>query len=113
MGQESAEDLTQFQRLSFGLEYGAVWQLKNTFFQRLRYRLGCAWEQPYYLDFAGNKLNSYFITAGFGYPFTSGSGSIDLAFEYGKNGKLSTNSFAEDVFRMSVYVSGAEKWFQR
>ena len=107
----SNSEFTNFERISFGLEITPSVERFANFLLRNKYRVGFALEQPYVLDYSGKELSTILVTAGFGVPFASGSGSIDLAFEYGQRGNLPDNSFKEQIFRL--YVTGNEAWFQR
>lgn len=111
--QNSISEFTNFERISFGLEYTPSVDKFAKFLQRSKYRIGFAMEQPYVLDYSGRELSTIFVTAGLGIPFASRSGSIDLAIEYGKRGSVSDNTFEEQIFRLSFYVTGGELWFQR
>lgn len=112
-GSANSSEFTSFNRLSFGLEITPSLDRFTNFWKSNKYRLGFALEQPYVLDYTGKELSTYLITAGVGVPFAGGSGSIDLAIEYGQRGSLPENSFKEQIFRFSLYVTGRELWFQR
>ncbi len=111
--QSSISEFTNFERISFGFEFTPSVDKFAKFFQRSKYRIGFAMEQPYVLDYSGRELSTIFVTAGLGIPFARRSGSIDLAIEYGKRGSISDNNFEEQIFRLSFYITGSELWFQR
>lgn len=108
----NADEYTQMQRYSLGLEYGLPFKLNSSFLDKLRYRIGFSWQQPYFLDYDLNKLTSYTISAGVGIQFERGA-VLDFALEYGKRGSVPDNSFEETILGFSVYVSGGEMWFLR
>jgi hypothetical protein len=50
------------------------------------------------------------VEFGMGLKFRSGKGKIDLAFQGGMTGDLSTNEIENRVFRIYLGVNGAEIW---
>jgi len=108
----NSDEYTQMQRYSLGLEYGMPFKMNSKLWDKLRYRVGFSWQQPYFLDYNMNKLTSYTISAGLGVQFDRGA-VLDFAFEYGKRGSVPNNSFEEKIIGLSVYVSGGELWFLR
>lgn len=101
------------QRISAGLEIQATKEPFTPYLKRIAYRLGCSYQPYFSKDPDGNGINEYWITAGLGLPLFMNASQIDIAFGLGKRGSLETNGISENLFRITVTVSGGEKWFTR
>jgi long-subunit fatty acid transport protein len=106
----SLQDAREF---GAGAEFTASRNPLDAYWKRMSFRAGVSLAQLPYEDPAGQGISEWLLTAGLGLPFRRGSSRLDMAFEFGKRGDLKTNPAEETVFRFSISVSGAERWFVR
>lgn len=81
---------------------------------RVAYRVGFTYG-PDYVRYAGQQMDQYSISAGFGLPvrpnrFSNQYSTINLALEYGKRGDNST-LLQESIFRFSLGFTLSDLWF--
>ena len=103
----SAERLYSEETAALGFEYHRGLKLGKT---RLPLRLGATWTRLPYDYPAGERITGILFELGLGLKFRSGRGKIDLAFQAGTTGDLSTNGIEDRVFRVYLGLSGAEVW---
>jgi long-subunit fatty acid transport protein len=100
-------------RLAAGAEiqYPAV---ENTaFLKKIVYRFGFNYE-PYLLeDPDGNTIKSWWGSIGFGIPVVGSYTRVDIALMLGRRGSISRNGLSETLFRLSLSLTGGERWFIR
>ncbi len=86
----------------------------TSFWGRVTYRLGFNYG-PDYIRYAGQELNTYAVTGGFGFPvrpnrFSNQYTNINLALEYGKRGD-NTTQLQDSHFRISLGFTLSDLWF--
>jgi hypothetical protein len=96
-----------------GFEFTPSRNLLDGYLKRTSYRAGVTFSKLPYEDPVGESISEWVVTSGFGLPFRQGTGRIDIAFEYGKRGDLSSNTAEESIMRLSFSINGAERWFAR
>ncbi len=106
----SLQDAREF---GAGAEFTASRNPLDAYWKRMSYRAGVNLAQLPHEDPVGQGISEWLVTAGLGFPFRRGSSRLDMAFEFGKRGDLKTNPAEETIFRFSISVSGAERWFER
>ncbi len=112
-GNETGESVDRDEGLGTGVEFLPLGRYDQPFYTHLAYRAGFRWNKSYLTDFAGKRIEEWMITAGIGVPFLGGMGVVDIDLEYGRRGSLSRNTFEENLFRLSIVVTGSEWWFVR
>jgi hypothetical protein len=105
--------LADEQRIGFGAQTIPRSDAFASYLQRLVFRIGFYSTVMYFKDRQGNRIREDIGTVGLGLPFFFGAGRLDLAFEYGRRGRLPMNPVEEKVFRFLFSVTGGEKWFVR
>lgn len=98
---------------STGMEVQATTNPMETYLKRIAYRIGFSYQPYYSLDPDGNTLNEYWFTFGLGFPFFMNAAQVDMAVSFGKRGSIADNELSENLIRLSLTVSGSEKWFIR
>ena len=78
--------------------------------QSIRYRMGAVY-QTGYLSIYGTQINSYAATAGISFPIRRDRNSINLSFEAGRQGSLSSLLIRESYVKMNVSFNLWEHWF--
>ncbi len=81
--------------------------------KRIAYRLGFSYQPYFSLDPDGKTITEKWITMGIGFPISRSASQIDIAFAFGKRGSIKTNGLSENLFRLSLSITGGEKWFIR
>jgi hypothetical protein len=77
---------------------------------RIPLRLGATWSRLPYDYPAGERITSVLFELGLGLKLRSGKGKIDLAFQGGTTGDVSSNGIEDRVFRVYLGLTGAEVW---
>jgi len=109
---QPTSDMTDERRLSLGAELSGSKDIFSPFLKQISLRAGFYNHRLNVLGFQGNeKITENVGTFGFGVPFGRGRGSVDLAFEAGTRGHLSTKSYKESIFRVRVFITAGEVWF--
>jgi hypothetical protein len=83
------------------------------YYKRMSYRFGLSYQPYLSTDLEGNDIKEISATLGFGFPFLMNKSQIDIALCFGKRGSIKTNNLSENLFRVSVTLTGGEKWFVR
>ncbi|MCJ7813045.1 hypothetical protein MUP95_07000, partial [bacterium] len=113
MNKQQVQNTQSNYRIAFGAEFPSNTDPFGSFLSRIAFRLGIAY-QPYFVqDLDGNTISEQMISIGFGLPFIMNNSQVDIALGYGTRGSIATNGIAEHLFRLSVSMSGGEKWFYR
>ncbi len=99
-------------RISVGAERAPSAELSAHYLQTLHYRIGAYYQTLYARNPSGHHAGELFLTWGMGIPVARGRHTLDLGFELGTRGTISTNEVRETVFRLTLAVSGGERWFQ-
>ncbi len=100
-------------RISVGGEILANRNPEASFIKRMAFRLGFAYQPYFALDPERNTMTEQWITMGLGIPLYMNVAQIDIALGYGRRGTLSDNELTENLFQLSLSVTGGEKWFVR
>ena len=102
-------DMVDEWRLSFGVE-----RLRGTArrspWGNLPLRLGASLHRWAY-RVGDADIRELRIAVGTGFPFRGNAGSLDIALSHGWIGKLDENGLQDRVWRLSVSVTGMEKWW--
>jgi hypothetical protein len=83
----------------------------DPFWSRAAFRAGARFQRFYLQDPDGGAVAEIMGTLGFGIPLASSGSFIDVACGIGRRGSLSANGFRENVFRVAVSATLAERWF--
>ncbi len=75
------------------------------------YRAG-AYYNSSYLELNNQGINSAFVTAGVGLPIGTQS-LLNVGVQYGVNGTTTAGLQQDNIFRLTVSISGSELWFIR
>ena len=101
------------QHFSVGWELNPTRNPAEMYFKRIAYRLGFS-THPYHVrDLQGNKITETWISAGLGFPMMANASQVDVALLAGQRGSFETNGLGERLFRISVTITGGERWFMR
>lgn len=99
--------------ISLGCEVLPLSGYLDSFYKKMNYRIGFSYATLGYYDDEGNNVSEYMMTVGFGLPYYGGFGRLDCGLAYGKRGNLQNNTFEETIYKVTLSVSGGEKWFVR
>jgi hypothetical protein len=100
-------------RISVGGEFVSSRNPSDSYFKRIPCRMGFTYQPYHRLDPDGNSIIELSGSVGFGFPMLMNASQIDIALCYGKRGSLNANGLTENLFRIKLSMSGAEKWFKR
>ncbi len=109
LGEKSAF-LTDLNKFAVGAEWIPDKFSIRSYFKRVAYRLGFAYEQTY-LIFNGQNINDYGISFGAGIPMYRSNSTINVAAIIGKRGTMENNLVLENYFRFNVSVNLYDLWF--
>ncbi|MDZ7722951.1 MAG: hypothetical protein U5R06_09160 [candidate division KSB1 bacterium] len=107
------QEMTDFWRISAGLEYLNTLDQTEPYYKRIDYRMGGHIAQLPFLDPNGNAVSEMFVSAGLGFPFHSNMGRLDLAVQYGTRYESLSDGYQETIYRLVGSITSSEKWFQR
>ncbi|MBN2029748.1 hypothetical protein JW824_05830 [bacterium] len=110
---QEIENLRDTFRLALGFEFPSNTDPLSSYWSRIVFRLGISYQPYFVLDTEGHSISERVITVGFGLPFIMNNSQMDIALGYGRRGSLSINGLQENLFRLSISVSGGEKWFSQ
>jgi len=105
--------VTDTLKSAFRVACGAEYVYKpgsKKYFEAIRYRLGANLSESYF-QINGNRYYEIAVTAGLGFPLFSNLTTINVYFEYGHRGGLSTIGLVEDSFKFGLDISLNERWF--
>ena len=96
--------------IGFGAEYytdkGA-----NNFWKKIRYRLGCNFDNGY-LAVNGHKVENFLLTTGLGIPLnTKTQNFVNISYGYGQRGKVSDILIKENYHFLTLNLSFEDIWF--
>jgi hypothetical protein len=100
-------------RIGGGMEFLSSNTYLSSFSSRISWRLGGYYAQLPFPDLDGKAIDERFLSLGVGLPFHANSGRVDLSFEVGRRGQLSSAVYEDTIFRFSGSITGSELWFQR
>jgi len=95
--------------VNFGLERLMAFERKGGT-GNLPLRLGVGYRRWAY-QLGGSDVIEKTISGGTGFPFGQRMGSLDLALSYSMIGSLAENGMESKIWRMTVSVTGLEKWW--
>lgn len=101
------------QRFSFGGEFCFSDDPFDAYYKRMSYRLGMCFQPFFVNDITGQSIIEKWLTFGLGLPLLMNMAQVDLALAFGQRGSLEKNGITENLFRISLSISGGEKWFVR
>jgi hypothetical protein len=96
-------------RVSLGLEIQPSREREASYWKKVTYRFGGYYLSSYY-EIGPESINEMGITSGLGLPI-GGNTQIDLALEYGRRGTTNQRLLQDNILRLSITMSIAEKWF--
>lgn len=104
-------------RYSVGMEYTNPSPDRDSFWDKIAYRLGFSYEESQYI-YNSTSLNQYAIYAGISIPvgdikLLGDVSTLDLGFQYGSRGTTSSNLIKENFFMFNIGFSLGELWFRR
>ncbi len=99
--------------LSVGSELQISRNPMDPILKRLAFRLGASYQPYFSKDPTGQNIQEVMLTMGLGWPMFMNVAQIDMAVQFGKRGSLEDNDFSEKLIRVSVSLTGGEKWFVR
>ena len=99
-------------RIGAGAEFKPSKRRLASYLNRMNYRAGVFYGQMNFLA-NGQPVNEYGLTVGLGLPIASGISRMDVAFQAGKRGDVTTNGLSEMFFRLNFSISASEIWFVR
>ncbi|MBI5022467.1 MAG: hypothetical protein HZB59_13615 [Ignavibacteriales bacterium] len=107
----SSSEIRNSFRISGGLEFLNKRDLSSPYFQRVAYRAGIFYNSSYY-KLKNEPLNELGFTIGFGAPlFTDTRLNVNLGYSF--RGTTDNQLQKDNIFRLSVSLSGGEVWFER
>jgi hypothetical protein len=113
VNEQTVQGVQKILRFSAGGEIKPSLDESAPYWKKINYRVGYS-RQPYFArDPDGNTINEQWFTIGFGLPLIRHQSQIDIALNFGKRGSLKTNGLSENLFRLSLSITGGEKWFIR
>ena len=99
-------------RVGAGAEFKPSRRRLASYLNRMNYRAGVFYGQLNFLA-NGQPVNEYGLTVGLGLPIAQGISRMDVAFQAGKRGDITTNGLSEMFFRLNFSISASEIWFVR
>lgn len=97
-------------RVGAGFQY--ITRPRGSWFQRINYRLGAYYTHDY-ITVAGNNIEEYGVTLGFGLPAIASKTMINLSLEYRNRRAKPAQLVKEDYFMVTLGVNFNELWFWR
>jgi hypothetical protein len=101
-----------YARMSFGGYYIPKFNSLTNYFQRVVYRYGFKYENTG-MEIKGEQLNDLGISFGLGLPLGKGLTHLNLGFEYGVKGEVSSALVEEKYFNVRMSMSLGDKWFRK
>lgn len=96
-------------RVSLGVEIQPSRERGASYWNKVAYRFGSYYLSSYY-RIRSESINEVGITSGLDLPI-GGDTQLDLALEYGRRGTTNQGLLLDNIFRLSITLSVAEKWF--
>lgn len=97
-------------RISAGGEWIPNSKSIDSYFDRVRYRLG-AYYGTNYIRFAGSNFNQYGVTAGVGFPVRRSGSLLNITFDVGQSGNVKNNLIRQTYLRTTIGFSLSDVWF--
>lgn len=108
---KSYSNLTNYQRISAGIETFADHSEFSTFWEQIQYRFGLSYEQSQY-EIANKTIKQYELFSGISFPIGVAN-SLDIALSFGLRGEKDNQLLLEKFFKTSVSLNFGELWFVR
>lgn len=97
-------------RVGAGVQY--IPRLRGSWIQRVNYRLGAYFNHDY-ITVAGNNVEEFGVSLGFGLPAPTSKTMINLSLEYRNRQATPAKLVKEDYFVVTLGVNFNELWFWR
>lgn len=95
--------------VGFGIERRQASERRGGW-NNLPIRFGAKYRQWGY-QVGGNPIVEKTITAGTGFPFREDLGQLDVALSYSRIGEMAKNDYESSIWRLTVSVTGLERWW--
>ncbi len=105
-----SDSLVDSYRICGGAEFIPDIGNYNSYFKRIRYRVGFQY-QGTYLSLRGKQLNEFSGSLGFGLPLRGTRTMLNLGAQIGTRGTTAENLIRETYFKFILGFSIHEKWF--
>lgn len=106
---ESNDTMLDEYTLGFGLERDRA-NVRRGGWNNLPFRFGATIRRWAY-EVGGNPIEEKSLNIGTGFAFRGNMGQLDVALSYSLVGDMSTNGMESEVWRLTVSVTGLEKWW--
>ncbi|MGB3181365.1 MAG: hypothetical protein WBB45_08240 [Cyclobacteriaceae bacterium] len=97
------EDMRESYRMAAGIEWTPDPSSVSNYLERVTYRFGGSIENTPF-SFNGEQIEKFGINFGTTFPVSRIS-NLNMAFEYGRQGKTDNNLIAEEFFKLSIGVT--------
>lgn len=98
---------------AFGFEKAPDANPFAKYLKRIPIRLGVNFKPYSSLDQNGNTINESWLTFGLGLPLFRNASHIDIALGIGKRGSVEKNGIEDNLLRLTLSLTGGERWFVR
>ncbi|MCB0832183.1 MAG: hypothetical protein KDC45_01835 [Bacteroidetes bacterium] len=99
-------------KVALGAERLPSTSISAGYFDLWSYRAGFYFQNLYASSATGKFGSEYFLTTGATIPFNRGRNQLDVAIEVGQRGSIGGFRVRDRITRISIAVSGGERWFQ-
>ncbi|MFC2126773.1 hypothetical protein ACFLRU_00180 [Bacteroidota bacterium] len=103
---------TDYKRISVGGYYIPKFNSITNYFSRVVYRAGIKYEDLG-MQVGGTQIKDFGMSFGVGLPMGKGLSDLNVGFEYGKKGELTTSLVEEKYFNLKLSFSLGDKWFRK
>ena len=101
---------------SYGIKAGGFYIPKfnslTNYLNRITYRVGVRYDKLG-LQVFNQDISEFGISFGFGLPLPREFSNLDIAFETGSRGVVTSNTIKENFFSLSLGLSISQKWFRK
>jgi len=108
---EAQTEIRNSTRLALGFERVPSADPRDSYWQKVAYRLGASYLSSYY-QIGATSINEIGGSAGLGLPIGPDS-RLDLAIEYARRGTTDRQLLRDHIIRFSVTLTAGERWFIR
>ncbi len=110
---QTVQQIRDTYRVALGTEVHPSEDAFDPYLKRMSYRFGICYQPFFVNDFDDQSIMEKWLTFGVGLPLLLNISQIDIALGFGQRGSLKKNGLSENLFRITLSVSGSEKWFIR
>lgn len=103
---------TDYSRLSLGGYYIPKFNSLTSYFSRVIYRAGIKYVNEG-MTIDNEEIKDFGISFGVGLPVGRGLSDLNIGFEYGKRGKVTSTLIEEEYFNLKVSLSLGDRWFRK